>query len=131
MATKDDSKLFEKKFIGRPVEIGTSRKRYDGFLLDDEEVRQEFKGIRDAMIFTDLRMIVIDPQGMIGRKVSLTSIPWKTITAFSVENSGALDLDAELKVCGSGFGICEVEFSKGTDIRAVQEFVNTKVLGSA
>ena len=125
--SKLTSTLFDRKFVGNPVPIGTSRDRYDGFLMDGEEVRREFKGIRDAMLFTDLRMIVIDPQGVRGKKVSIASIPWKSIAAFSVENSGTFDLEAELKICGSGFGICEVEFTKGTDVRAVNAFINAKV----
>ena len=103
MENKKDANPFEKKFIGNPVPIGTSRDRYDGFLMEGEEVRREFKGLRDAMLFTDLRLVVIDPQGIRGKKVSIASIPWKSITAFSVENSGTFDLEAELKVCGSGF----------------------------
>ena len=122
--------LFEKMFIGDPVEIGTSKERYQDFLMEGEEVRMEFKGFRDALIFTDLRMAVIDPQGLRGKKVAIASIPWKSISAFSVENSGTFDMDAELKVCGSGFGICEVEFTKGTDVRAVNRFINTKVFGA-
>ena len=129
MDSKKGATLFEKKFIGNPVPIGTSRDRYDGFLMDGEEVRREFKGMRDAMLFTDLRMVVIDPQGVRGKKVSIASIPWKSVTAFSVENSGTFDLEAELKVCGSGFGICEVEFTKGTDVKAVNAFINAKVFG--
>ena len=130
MDSKKGAALFEKKFIGNPVPIGTSRDRYDGFLIDGEEVRREFKGVRDAMLFTDLRMVVIDPQGVRGKKVSIASIPWKSITAFSVENSGTFDLEAELKVCGSGFGICEVEFTKGTNVKAVNAFINAKVFGT-
>ena len=121
--------LFGKKFIGNPVEIGTSKERYQDFLMEGEEVKMEFKGLRDALIFTDLRMVVIDPQGLRGKKVAVSSIPWKSISAFSVENSGTFDLDAELKVCGSGFGICEVEFTKGANIKAVNRFINTKVFG--
>ena len=74
-------------------------------------------------------MIVIDPQGLRGKKVSLASIPWKSISAFSVENSGTFDLDAELKVCGSGFGVCELEFSKGTDMNAINELLNNQIFG--
>ncbi|MYD91549.1 MAG: hypothetical protein F4Y08_14665 [Caldilineaceae bacterium SB0662_bin_9] len=40
-------------------------------------------------------MIVIDPQGVRGKKVAINSIPWKSVTAFSRENAGTLDLDTE------------------------------------
>ena len=119
--------LFEKKFVGDPADIGTSSKRYDGFLLDNEKVEMEFKGIRDALVFTSLRLLVIDPQGIRGKKVCLASIPWKSINAFSVENSGTFDLDAEMKICGSGFGICELTFTKGTDMKAISRFLNEKI----
>ena len=75
-------------------------------------------------------MVVIDPQGLMGKKCALVSIPWGSISAFSVENSGTFDLDAELKVCGSGFGVCELLFTKGTDVKTVNEFLNRKVLGA-
>ena len=119
--------LFDKKFIGNPVEIGKSADRYRDFLMKDEAVKMEFKGLRDALVFTDRRLMVIDPQGLRGKKVAVSSIPWQSVTAFSLENSGTLDLDAELKVCGSGFGICELEFTKGTDVKAVSTFINERV----
>lgn len=123
----DEKKFIEKKYVGRSVEIGTSKKRYEGFLMNNEKVLMEYKGIRDAALFTDKRLIIIDPQGLRGKKVSITSIPWRSINAFSVENSGTFDLDAELKVCGSGFGICEIQFMKGTDIKKINEFLNDKI----
>ncbi len=89
----------------------------------------EFKGIRDALIFTQHRMMVLDPQGIRGKKVEITSIPWKSISAFSLENSGTFDLDAELKVTGSGFGIHELVFTKGTDVKEVNKFITNRVLG--
>jgi len=89
----------------------------------------EFKGIRDGAVLTDRRMLVYNCQGILGKKVELASFPWRSITAFSVENSGTFDLDAEFKICGSGWGICEVTFTKGTDVRAVLRFLNAKVFG--
>jgi hypothetical protein len=124
----DKLKLIEKKYIGSPVEIGTSQKRYDGFLMNEEEVLMEFKGIRDAALFTDKRLIIIDPQGLLGKKVQITSIIWTSILAFSVENSGTFDLEAELKICGSGFGICELAFTKGVDMKPINEFITKKII---
>tara|TARA_B110000196_G_C21001611_1_gene593247 strand:- start:112 stop:495 length:384 start_codon:yes stop_codon:yes gene_type:complete len=121
-------KLIDKKFVGNPVDIGTSLKRYEGFLMSEEKVLMEYKGIRDAALFTNKRLIVIDPQGLLGKKVQITSIPWRSISAFSVENSGTFDLDAELKVCGSGFGICELQFTKGVDVKAINEFITKQLL---
>ena len=121
--------FLSKKFVGGPTSIGKSSDRYAAFLMEGEQVQMEFKGIRDAAIFTDRRFIVIDPQGLRGKKVSISSFPWASITAFSLENSGTLDLDAELKICGSGWGVCEVMFTKGVDVSEVARFINEKIFG--
>ncbi|MXW17877.1 MAG: PH domain-containing protein [Gemmatimonadetes bacterium] len=131
MTEQRQTTLFDGMYVGGAVRIGTSAERYRDFLLEGEEVRMEFKGARDALVFTDLRMIVLDPQGIRGKKVAVISVPWKSITAFSLENSGRLDLDAELKVSGCGFGICELSFAKGTDVSAVNAFLAGRILGGA
>lgn len=123
----NEKSLIDKKFVGNPVEIGTSSKRYQDFLLEDESVLLECKGIRDAIIFTTKRIMVIDPQGLRGKKVELSSFPYNKITAFSVENSGTFDLDAELKICGSGFGIIELSFTKGVDMKAINKILNEQL----
>ena len=56
--------------------------------MDGEVVKMEFKGMRDALVFTDQRLMVIDPQGLRGKKVAVSSIPWRSVSAFSLENSG-------------------------------------------
>lgn len=116
-----------KVFVGYKTEIGTLAAKYGAVLMEGEQVEMEFKGLRDGMVFTDKRMIVINSQGITGKKVEVASYPWRSISAFSVENSGTFDLDAELKMCGSGWGICEVQLGKGTDVAAVCRFVNSKI----
>jgi galactokinase len=119
--------FMDKVFVGGPAPIGTFASRYDGFLATGETVEQEFKGMRDGMVFTNKRLMVINAQGLLGKKVEVTSFPWRSITAFSLENSGTIDLDAELKICGSGWGVCEVMMTKGTDVREVAQFINNRI----
>ena len=58
--------------------------------------------VRDVFIFTDRRLILVDKQGVTGRKVQYHSVPYKSITHFSVETAGTFDLDAELTIWISG-----------------------------
>lgn len=118
-----------KVFVGAPTQVGTLASKYDAILMEGERVEMEFKGLRDGMIFTDRRIAVVNSQGLMGKKVEVSSFPWKSITAFSVENSGTLDLDAELKICGSGWGVCELQFTKGVDVQEVSRFINGKLFG--
>lgn len=64
-----------------------------------ENVELAFKGRRDMLLFTTKRVIFIDFQGImgIGKKTEYTSLPYSTITAFSVRSAGSwADKDSEL-----------------------------------
>lgn len=90
-------------------------------LADNEQVYAGFKVIRDTWIFTDRRLILVDVQGMTGRKKEYLSIPYSKITMYSVETTGAFDLDAELKLwIGSNPQPIEKKFNKSVDVYAVQ-----------
>ncbi|MEH7459856.1 PH domain-containing protein [Bacillus sp. JJ1127] len=67
-------------------------------MLDDEQVEHAYKLIRDLIVFTNRRMILVDKQGVTGKKTEYHSIPYKNITQFSIETAGHFDLDAELKI---------------------------------
>jgi hypothetical protein len=91
-------------------------------LADGERVEQAFQLIRDLLIFTDRRFILVDRQGVTGLKTEYHSIPYRAITHFSVESAGALDLEAELKVWISGTEQpIQKQFSRGRTIFDVQK----------
>jgi hypothetical protein len=71
-------------------------------IADTESIQQVFKEIRDMYVFTNKRLLLIDKQGLTGRKVDYHSIPYRAITQFKVETAGHFDLDAELKIWVSG-----------------------------
>lgn len=120
--------FLSRKFIGSPVSIGTSKDHYEKHLVPGEDVVAEYKGVRDGLALTNKRMLIVDPQGLRGKKICIHSIPYHAISAFSVENSGTFDLDAELKVCGSGFGVLELQFTKGVDMAEVGQVFGKAIL---
>ncbi|MDO6692180.1 PH domain-containing protein [Aliiglaciecola sp. 3_MG-2023] len=69
---------------------------------ENETVERVFKEIRDMYVFTSKRLILIDKQGLTGRKVDYHSIPYRAITQFKLETAGHFDLDAEFKIWISG-----------------------------
>ena len=58
--------------------------------------------MRDRIVFTNRRLVFVDRQGMTGSKIEYHSIPYRSITQFSVESAGTFDLEAELKIWVSG-----------------------------
>ncbi|KPZ69695.1 MULTISPECIES: PH domain-containing protein [Shewanella] len=93
-------------------------------LADNESVHMGYKLIRDMFVFTDKRLILIDKQGMTGKKVSYHSVPYKSMTHFIVETAGTFDMDAELKIYISGTEHPIVkELKKGTDVVGIQKAI--------
>src|SRR4051812_9021289 len=91
-------------FLGNSSNMKTeeAEEKLKDVLFPDEKVNQAYKLIRDMMIFTEHRLILVDVQGMTGKKIEYHSIPYKSITHFSTETAGTFDLDAELKIWLSG-----------------------------
>ena len=87
---------------------------YRRLLANNEQVHAAYLLVRDAFLFTDRRLILIDKQGVTGRKIEYHTLPYRSITHFSVETAGTFDLDAELKIwlSGSPAPICK-QFGKG------------------
>ena len=98
-------------------------------LIANERVEQAYKVIRDLMVFTTKRLIIVDKQGVTGKKTDYHSIPYKTITHFSVETAGTFDLDAELNIWVSGSSApISKEFRKDKNIYDVQKVLASYVL---
>lgn len=67
-------------------------------LIDDEQIFNAFKGVRDMVIFTNRRIIAVNVQGLTGKKKDFSSLPYSKVQAFSLESAGVFDLDAELEL---------------------------------
>jgi hypothetical protein len=102
---------------------------FSPLLVEGEEIVGAFKVVRDLFVFTQCRLILADKQGLTGSKVEYHSIPYKSISQFSVETAGLLDMDAELKIYISSNPIpLKKEFKKGTDILQIQKLLSTYVI---
>ncbi|WP_424212666.1 PH domain-containing protein [Streptomyces sp. BI20] len=103
------------------VNPASAQSDYARLLGHGEQVHAAYLLIRDTILFTDRRLILVDKQGITGKKTEYHSIPYRSITHFSVETAGHFDLDAELKIWISGTpNPIEKTFTKGVDIYEVQ-----------
>ncbi|HEO3139268.1 TPA: PH domain-containing protein [Streptococcus agalactiae] len=99
-------------------------------LISDEQVDLAYTLIRDLIVFTNYRLILVDKQGVTGKKVSYNSISYASISRFTVETSGHFDLDAELKIwISSAIEPAEVlQFKNDRNIVSIQKALATAVL---
>ena len=110
------------------ADVDDVEKTLEKILAEDENVERAFRLVRDLLIFTNRRFILVDRQGMTGRKTTYHSIPYRAITNFSVETAGHLDLEAELKIWLSGNPTpIERTFTRGSSILEVQKALATYV----
>ena len=96
-------------------------------LAAGEEVDVAFKLVRDLIVFTDKRLLLVDKQGITGKKIEYHSVPYKAISHFSIETAGRFDLDAELKIWISGTATPTIskQFRKDDSIYDVQRVLAT------
>lgn len=110
------------------IEPQEAAREYGRLLAPGEQVHAAYQLVRDAFLFTDRRLILVDKQGMTGRKVEYHTLPYRSITHFSVETAGTFDLDAELKIWLSGGQLPIVkQFGKGVDVYEVQALLSSFV----
>lgn len=114
------------------VAAAEAEKEFGPVLGSGENVVIAYKLIRDYVVFTNLRLLLVDKQGITGKKVEFHSIPYKSISHFSVETAGHFDLDAELKIwISSASTPIEKRFSKAVNIFEVQALLAKAVCGIA
>ena len=112
------------------IDSAAIQQEFAQVLAPGEVVEHVYKLIRDYFVFTNKRLVLVDKQGLTGSKVEYHSIPYKSITHFSVETAGSFDLDAELKIWISGTATpVQKTFNKKLSIYEVQSVLAGYVLG--
>lgn len=103
---------------------------YSKLLIDNENIELGFKLIRDTFIFTNKRLILVDVQGMTGKKTEYLSVAYKNISRFSIETAGTFDLEAELKIWISSEALPSItkKFNKSVDVYEVQKVLASHIL---
>eukprot|EP00927_Polykrikos_kofoidii_P072879 TRINITY_DN68951_c0_g1_i1.p1 TRINITY_DN68951_c0_g1~~TRINITY_DN68951_c0_g1_i1.p1 ORF type:complete len:799 (+),score=140.48 TRINITY_DN68951_c0_g1_i1:72-2468(+) len=106
-------------------------------LQDDEHVIMAFKVIRDTIMFTTKRVLLMDVQAWTGTKIEWKSVPYTSVRAFAVQSAGSWDRDAEVSLFCNTYWIngapgCVIsqDLRKGkADIIAMQSLLAAQIVG--
>ena len=98
------------------------------FYVNGEETIACYKAVRDYIVFTNKRMIVVDVQGLTGKKREFSIFPYSKLQAFSVETAGVIDIDTDVDLVFAGLGTVHLEFSIGTDVARLLRLVSAYIL---
>ncbi len=112
----------------KPVDNGTYASVIMPMFVSGEEIIGTYRSIRDGVVFTNKRIIVVNVQGITGAKKDFTSLPYSKIQAYSVETAGVLDLDSELEIWFSGLGKVKFEFIAKANVTEICRVISERVL---
>lgn len=98
-------------------------------LVQGEQPVAAYRTFRDSAIFTNMRLIVRDAQGISGKKVEIYSLPYSAINMWSSENAGTIDWNSELEMWTRA-GHIKVKLNKGIDVRRLDNLIAHMVLHS-
>jgi hypothetical protein len=111
------------------LDVSTIQQEFEQILAPDEQIHQAYKLVRDFFVFTNKRLILVDRQGLTGNKVEYQSLPYKSITHFSINTAGHFDLEAELKIWISGSQMpIQKQFNRKLNIYQVQRVLAEHML---
>ena len=119
---------FDNKAVFKLKQDDDFAEKVQELLLDDESIVDAFKTMRDGVVFTSKRLIVVNVQGMTGSKKDFSSLPYNKVIAWSIETSGTLDIDAELELYFSALGKVKFEFSGQTNMVDISRVISSNAL---
>ncbi|MBR0537152.1 MAG: PH domain-containing protein [Clostridia bacterium] len=99
-------------------------------LVEGEQVIGVYKTVRDQVIFTNKRLIIVDVQGITGKRQELVTLPYSTIQYFSVQTTGFAELipDAELSLYFTNGLQANFEFRGSSDILEIGRMISRYTL---
>jgi hypothetical protein len=82
--------------LSSEADVEKVESQLEQILIDGEQIELAYQLVRDLTVLTSRRIILVDKQGLTGRKTEYVSIPYKSIVKFSVESAGHFDMDADI-----------------------------------
>ena len=117
--------------MGHATEIDTAEleQELENLLVPEEGIEHAYKLVRDQVVFTSKRLILIDKQGLTGKKKEYLSVPYASITKYAKETAGRFDMDAEVKVWVRGDPTpINLEFRKDDSVHDVYRILSAATL---
>lgn len=114
----------------KPIDPNTVRSEVMGLLIQGEGIAAAFQTIRDQLIFTNLRIIAIDVQGVTGKRKSFTSMPYSKVQFFTIQTPGFAEImaDSELEIYFTNGFTAKFEFKGNVNIGEIGRFISQFVL---
>lgn len=117
--------------LGHASEVDVERleRDFSSILIDGEVIEHAYRILRDLIVFTNKRLVLVDKQGFTGKKREYVSVPYGSVTRFSKETTGRLDFDAEIRIWVRGEREpMSFEFPKDRNVHDVYRVLGSYIL---
>lgn len=129
MATINSGIVGDSNFLNlRSISINDVRDDAKKLLINGETIISCFKTLRDQVIFTTKRIIVVNVQGITGKKVSFISYPYSKVQYYGIETAGLIDSDSELLIAFSDGMTLTFDFQTSVNIYEICLCISNFVL---
>ncbi len=114
----------------KPISMQEMRQDITRLMINGEQPVMAFKTVRDQLVFTNKRIIAIDVQGLTGKRVSFSSMPYSKVQFFSVQTQGFMEMfpDSELSLSFTNGFTATFEFKGNVDIAGIGRMISEYVL---
>ena len=124
MATISAGISFDSNIVNlKEIKVSEIKNEVFSMLVEEEQAVLAFQSVRDQVVFTNKRIIVINVQGITGKKISYFSYPFSKVQYFGVETAGVFDIDCELILAFSNGGKLSLDFELEVDIRKISSLI--------
>ena len=129
MATVNSGILFDSNALNlKGISLNDVRKEVNGLLVEGEQLIEAFQTVRDQVVFTTKRLIIINVKGITGKKVAYFTYPYSKIQYFGVETAGVMDIDCELLIAFNDGNVLTLDFKSNVDICRISTLIASYVL---
>ena len=110
----------------KPIDPNMVRNEVQGMLIQNEQILYAFQTVRDQLVFTNMRIIAIDVQGITGKRKSFATMPYSKIQYFEIQTPGFMEIfpDSELFLMFSSGFTAKFEFKGKVDIGAIARLIS-------
>ena len=108
------------------IESGKLNKNVAALLAEDEHVIGVYRTIRDQVVFTNMRVITAEVQGMTGTRQEIFSLPYCHIQYFGIQTVGFAEVipDAELALYFNNGLKASFEFQGSSNILEIGRMIS-------
>jgi len=102
--------------------------KIEELLLSGEKILLSSKSAKLGVVFTTRRVFIINAQGLRGKKIDATSLPYKSLRSYAVETSGSFDKDIILTLALISSGKVVFELHSNSNILEISRCIAQAIL---